>query len=234
LSSGGELFDGYADSYQQAVERSIAFAGGDVDRFTRRKARHLLDVAQRRLGDPGALSALDVGCGVGATDRHLVRAFGELHGVDTAAEAVQRAALANPEAIYAAYEGIRLPYEDGRFDLAFAICVVHHVSPPGWSAFAAELGRVVRPGGIVALFEHNPVNPLTRFAVSRCEFDEDATLLSAATAAGLLSAAGLDVVERRHIVFFPWDRPRSRTLERALAWVPAGAQHYVAARRPIR
>ena len=41
---------------------------------------------------PPGLSGLDVGCGVGLTDRFLVGRVGELHGVDTAEEAVARAA----------------------------------------------------------------------------------------------------------------------------------------------
>ena len=75
--------------------------------------------------------------------------------MDTAEEAVARAAQANPAVRYHAYGGARLPYTDGRFDFAFAICVAHHVPPPQRASFVAELGRVVRPGGLVALFEHN-------------------------------------------------------------------------------
>jgi hypothetical protein len=31
-----------------------------------------------------------------------------------------------------------------------------------------RLVRVVRPGGVAAIVEHNPLNPLTRLVVARC------------------------------------------------------------------
>jgi SAM-dependent methyltransferase len=224
-------FDAYADSYRETVQRSIDFCGQDHGHFTRRKAQLLLDLAGRRIGDPGSVSALDVGCGIGVTDVHLVGRFGELHGVDTAEAAMRHAAAHNPSVRYQAYDGGRLPFADRTFDLAFAICVVHHVPPRDRPRFASELRRVVRPGGLAVVFEHNPLNPLTRLAVSRCEFDEDAVLLTRTSTSRLLAGAGLHPLERRYIIFFPFERPRSRAVERRLSWLPGGAQYYVAAER---
>jgi SAM-dependent methyltransferase len=224
-------FDAYADAYGDAVQRSIAFSGAEHDFFTRRKAYHLLDLASRRLGPPASLSALDVGCGVGLTDSYLAGGFGELEGVDTATETVRRAAAANPSVSYRAYDGERLPYGDGRFDLAFAICVLHHVPPERRPGFVAELRRVVRPGGLVAVFEHNPFNPLTRLAVFRCAFDDDAELTTAGSVGRLLRDAGLRSVERRYVILLPSDRRRVLALENAVRTLPLAAQYYVAAKR---
>jgi hypothetical protein len=47
----------------------------------------------------------------------------------------------------------------------------------------------------------------------------------------LLDVAGLDPVEARDIIFTTFDRPWARRLDRLLARLPFGAQHYVAARR---
>ena len=225
-------FDAYAEGYEEAVRHSIAFAGREHAFFTRRKAEQLVDLARRRLGPLEKVRALDVGCGVGSTDAHLVGRLGVLEGVDTAAAAVERAAAANPGVRYRAYDGTRLPYDDGQFDLVFAICVVHHVAPAGRGAFAGELARVVRPGGIVAVFEHNPFNPLTRLAVARCAFDDDVVLLRPRRARRLLEDAGLRPVERRYIVLVPSDRRSARSVEHAFRNVPLGAQYYVAAQRP--
>lgn len=225
-------FDAYADGYEEAVRHSIAFSGREHEFFTRRKAEHLLELAQRRLGRLERVRALDVGCGVGSTDAHLVGRVGALEGIDTSAAAVERAAAANPSVRYRAYDGERLPYDDGHFDLAFAICVVHHVAPADRGALAGELARVVRPGGIVAVFEHNPFNPLTRLAVARCSFDDDVVLLRPRRARRLLEDAGLRPVEQRFIVLVPSDRPSARAVEHAFRNVPLGAQYYVAAQRP--
>ena len=222
-------FDHHADTYREDVENAIAWSGKDVDYFAAGKANLLLAVAQRRLGDPGRLRALDVGCGIGVTDRFLAGRFGELHGVDIAADAVEKAREANPSVHYESYDGGALPFPDDAVDVAFTICVVHHVPTDDWPVFASEMKRVVRPGGLVVVFEHNPLNPLTRVSVSRCPFDEDVTLLRAGTMARLLGNAGLSPVERRFFYFLPVRDVGSSRIERALRAVPLGAQYFVAA-----
>lgn len=225
-------FAEHADSYRDDVAGSIAFSGTEHEFFVRRKADALVDLAERLLGDPSTLSVLDVGCGVGLTDQHLVARVGALHGTDVAPEVVAQAATRNPGVGYLAYDGRVLPHEAGTFDLAFAICVAHHVEVEDRPGFAAELARVVRPGGLVVVFEHNPYNPLTRLAVSRCEFDDGVVLLARRTVTGLLEGAGLDVVEARYLLFTTIDRAWAVSAERPLRGVPLGAQHYVAARVP--
>jgi SAM-dependent methyltransferase len=224
-------FDKFADSYDADMARAIDFCGQEHEYFTRRKVEELVDLARRRLGDPATLTMLDVGCGVGATDALLAPHVGALHGVDPAAEAVERAAVANPTVTYRAYDGKRLPYEDASVDVAFAICVMHHVDVSHRPQFAAELQRVVRPGGLAVVFEHNPYNPLTQRVVRNCEFDEGVVLLNRRTVQRFLRGAGLEPVEARFVIFSPYDKRWVPGLERRIGWLPAGAQHYVAARR---
>jgi SAM-dependent methyltransferase len=224
-------FDRYKDVYPEEVQKSIDFIGQDVDFFAELKAEYLLDIARRTLGKTESLSFLDVGCGVGLTDSHLEGAIDSLHGLDVAEGALERARERNPWAKYEVYDGAVMPFADCRFDLTFAICVLHHVEPAVWRGFANELARVTRPGGLVVVVEHNPHNPLTRLAVSRCAFDEDAVLLPAGRTRDLLTAAGLSVAESRYIVFFPWRGRVLRATERRLGWLPIGAQYAVAGAR---
>jgi ubiquinone/menaquinone biosynthesis C-methylase UbiE len=226
-----EHFDAFADSYAESVQHSIDFCGQELEYFTRRKTEHLLDVTHRHLGDPKDLAFLDVGCGVGVTDALLTDRVGALHGVDVAGEAIAYAAARNPTVAYQSSDGLALPYRDEFVDVAFAICVMHHVDPPERGAFVSEMRRVVRCGGLVVVFEHNPFNPLTRAAVNRCDFDEGVVLLRRRSVEACLAAAGLSVVESRYIIFTTSQRPALITGERALARVPLGAQHYVVARR---
>lgn len=217
-------------SYRDAVNRSIGFSGSDVDFFTKLKADDLVSMLRRRLGPVARARVLDVGSGPGATDAHLAPFVGELHGVDVALPLVEAAAEANPAVRYHHYDGERLPFEDGAFDASFAICVLHHVEIHTRAKFVREMARVTRAGGLVALYEHNPLNPLTRVAVARCDFDEDVQLLHRSEVVRLFEAAGCRVVEERWIVFFPWRGNALRTIERGLAWLPLGAQHVVAGR----
>jgi ubiquinone/menaquinone biosynthesis C-methylase UbiE len=223
-------FDKYACAYSEEVERSISFIGQKHDFFMQAKVDAILEVARDLLGAPETLRLLDVGCGVGLASELLAPAVGSVSGVDVSESTVAQARLRCPETEFDAYDGCTLPYDDSSFDVAFAICVLHHVPPDDWSTFVPELARVVRSDGLVMILEHNPYNPLTRLAVSRCAFDEDAHLISRSKTVRLLRQSGLSIADRRDILFVPWYRPALRKLEAKLAPVPAGAQYLVAGR----
>lgn len=224
-------FDAYADSYRDAVAHSISFCNQELDFFARRKADQLFELSSRLVGEPADLSVLDVGCGIGNTDKFLIPRFGIVHGVDVAADAVERAAADNPDGHFQSYSGETLPLASASLDVVFAACVLHHIPATRQAAFALELRRVTRPGGLVVVFEHNPLNPLTRLAVSRCEFDQGVELLSRRKSAGLLQECDLGGIESAYIVFFPSDRRPLPAIERRLRRLPFGAQYYVAGLR---
>ena len=137
---------------------------------------------------------------------------------------VQRARESNPAASYQVYDGRRLPYENDEFDVVFAICVLHHVDPLDRRPLLAELARATKPGGLTMVFEHNPLNPLTRRVVRNCAFDEGVELIGRGELIRLFRAAGLAVADREYLLFFPW---RADALERRLTRLPLGAQYVV-------
>ena len=224
-----EGFDPYADRYEELIDRSVSFSGRGHAFFVRIRAERLLDLVRRRIGDPSNLRALDVGCGVGTMDAHL-GAFAALEGVDLSERMVATARERNPRVRYHVGDGKRLPLDDDGFDVAFTSCVLHHVEPPARPAFVAEMARVTRRGGLVVVFEHNPLNPLTRLSVARCEFDRDAVLVPRRETKQRLVEAGLAPVEAPYFLFVPFDGAAVSHAERALRAVPFGAQYYVAAR----
>lgn len=227
-----ESFDSYRTTYGDVVEDSIRFSGLKHDFFLAAKVDMLERLlAKRGLGSGGRpVHALDAGCGIGAFHPLLKGMFNSLHGCDISGESIARARHDNSWVDYTAYRSPALPYEDDSFDLAFAICVVHHVPPAEWPAFFGELKRVVRPGGIVCVIEHNPFNPLTRLAVLRCPFDDDAVLITSRTARRLFHRAGFSQIESEHFLLLPSARPLARTIERAFTRVPIGAQYACSAR----
>jgi SAM-dependent methyltransferase len=226
-------FDAHSEGYRAAVEESIAFSGTGLDFFTRAKADALLELAGARVGPPRGLGFLDVGCGPGETDRFLRGRVARLAGVDVAPEMVERARECNPWAEYRNYAAASpIPFEDGSFDVSFAICVFHHVARAERLPLLREMARVTGPGGLVVLFEHNPHNPLTRKAVRGCEFDRDADLLTRRVGSRLLAQAGLSDPDGRYILFFTRESGLLRRVERRLGWLPLGAQYAVFAQRP--
>lgn len=225
-------FDDVSAAYAKEINTAMAFSGLDVDRFAKAKADRLIELARTELGDPAKLTVLDLGCGVGTFHRHLVGAFGALHGLDVSASSIELARAANPSCTYAVYDGSVAPYEAGTFDLIFAACVIHHVPPENWPGFAADMRRMLRPGGLAVVFEHNPYNPLTRHVVSRCAFDEDAVLLSPGTLRRLMAGAGFTEVRSRSIFTLPPLAPSLVRLDKLFGALPFGAQHELTAKAP--
>lgn len=228
-------FDAFRDTYADDINKTIAFSGKTQDFFTKIKADHILDLLKCNLPKiDSKIKILDVGCGHGLIHPYLLNGFGStsatLTGIDVAATVVDVAREENPKVTYDVYDGLRLPYDDGSFSFAYTICVMHHVPPAQWAAFLKEMRRVVKPGGIVAVFEHNPINPLTRHIVRTCPLDENAVLLKSGKLASLFKDQGLMDIQKRFILFTPFEHKFFRSFDHSIGWLPLGAQYYVRGR----
>ena len=217
-------FDRYAESYRSEVERA---AGVSVEGLAGEKARLILDVLSRALGNPDRLRVLDIGCGIGMVEQELEQKVADLWGTDMSEKSVEIAKTRAPATRFIHSGGDTLPFDSGSFDAAFTICVIHHVPPTARAKFIGEILRVLRPGGVAIIFEHNPLNPMTQFIVSRCAFDEDAILLRCRESERLLADGGATVAGRRYVGFSPIRHAVVERMERSLSWLPAGAQYCV-------
>jgi SAM-dependent methyltransferase len=225
-------FDRSAPTYGEDVQASIDFAGAEHDYYLRRKADVLVDLARRRVGDPATLSVLDVGAGVGAMDAHLIDRFSRVIACDPSIMSITQAARDIAAADVIAADGGRLPVRDGMADIVVAVNVLHHVEPDSRDDVVAEMARVVRPQGLVVVFEHNPLNPLTRRSVANCAFDDGVELLGRREIRRRLASAALTKVEARYVIFTPFDVGWQHRVERRIGRLPLGAQHFIASRKP--
>jgi SAM-dependent methyltransferase len=219
-----ELFDSYHSNYRDVVQSSIDFSGLPHGFFMRAKADLLHELIVRRLG-PEKPAMLDVGCGVGSFHPLLRGMVSRLSGIDVSSASIAQARADNRDVDYRAFDGRSFPFGDAGFDLVTAICVLHHVAPAEWQHFMNEMRRVVRPGGLICVIEHNPLNPLTRLAIARCEFDRDAVLLGAGKARKLMAAGGLREIGARYFQLLPWEAKPARRVEHSLRNLPLGAQY---------
>jgi SAM-dependent methyltransferase len=223
----------YPDRYIDDVKASIGFVGVDMDMFTRGKADDVLQLLERNSVVPAVnADCLDIGCGVGVMHPLIKDGVGSLSGCDVSDEAIKQAMQSNEDVHYRVQHEGRLPFDDASFDLCSTVCVMHHVPPDDWRGFVAEAFRVTRPSGLFAVYEHNPLNPLTRVAVWRCPFDHDAVLIRAGKAKDMLRDAGFEIVETRYLFFTPVDAGWARRLDGHFGWLPLGAQYVVCGRKP--
>ncbi len=104
---------------------------------------------------PG-VSLLDVGCGPGTITADLARRVepGSVVGIDRAPSVIAEAATAfappsHPNLRFATGDVYGLEFEDGSFDVVFAHQVLQHLTDP--VAALREMGRVLKPGGLLAV-----------------------------------------------------------------------------------
>ena len=232
-------FDKHAAGYDGGLDNPIKrLIGSSPDDYIAVKARWLLRREKALRG--GGLSLLDYGCGAGDLMRVLVSlgARASFTGCDVSSGMLTEAARRWPGGegaapTLAAQDGARTPFADSQFDVATVSAVLHHVPLAERPAVYAELGRVLKPGGRLYVFEHNPRNPLVRHVIARTPIDENAILLDAnEVQAGLLDSARYEV-ETDYLMFMPPGIKLLRGVDRALAWLPLGAQYAVAALKPL-
>lgn len=217
-------FDEYASTYETLHRASIAASGEDPSYFH----DHKIDCLRRKGLLNGPL--LDFGCGVGNLLERFARpTFGlEVHGYDPSPESLAEARQRAPAATIHE-DPATLP--TGHFATVVLSGVLHHVAPPDRAVLLATVRDRLKPGGNVVIFEHNPLNPLTRRAVAACEFDDDAILVWPWQCRRLLRDARFAKIQHDYIVFFPKPLSFMRRFEPRLRRLALGAQQLVVGER---
>ncbi|MFH0985374.1 MAG: class I SAM-dependent methyltransferase [Candidatus Omnitrophota bacterium] len=109
----------------------------------------LVNVELDRLKLSPPRSVLDVGCGIGVYERELSLRWpsATVLGCDFSEKNIQAARDYEPSASFLRSDAEALPLRNASVDLALAIEVMEHFLHP--ENVAAELARVVRPGGLL-------------------------------------------------------------------------------------
>jgi SAM-dependent methyltransferase len=135
-----------------------ATANADAEEFTRAGAElAAVLTAAVDTWHPAAAAVLDWGCGPGRVAAHIAaaRPGWELQGCDIDGEAT---AWCDEHIRRGAYQqtGLMppLPYPAGSFDVVIACSVFTHLQRDVQRAWLAEVGRVLRPGGVLAASVH--------------------------------------------------------------------------------
>jgi SAM-dependent methyltransferase len=221
-------FDRFADSYTHVLDRGLSVSGEDSTYFAEYKARYL----QRVLGSSFAGKVLDFGCGIGILAHYLRKHLpaARIDGFDVSQDSILKVdpALSSQGRFTSSLHDLAYDY-----DLIVVANVMHHIAPEQRPGVVQDLAGRLRPEGLLSIFEHNPANPVTRWVVERCPFDDDAILLPPRETIGRIETAGLRLERRDYIVFMPsflhWLRP----LESSLRWLPLGAQYVVVADKHV-
>jgi SAM-dependent methyltransferase len=222
-------FDQFAQSYADLLDDPIRerFAT-DPLHFHRRKWL----VLQRLLCRAGVSAAstrwLDVGCGRGDLLQLAGSNFAQATGCDPSAGML---ACCAPYRVHQQPSAVELPIDTRSVNLVTAVCVYHHVHGTARTLLTNEIRRVLAPGGLCCIIEHNPWNPVTRAIVRRCPVDVDAELLTAPATSRLLRSCGFQSLATEYFLYLPQSLfGLLSPVERILHQLPLGGQYAQLAR----
>jgi len=219
-------FDRFAGDYKQVLDQSLAVSGQDSSYFAEYKARYL-----RRLLSPDfSGKVLDFGCGVGLLSGFLKKHLPaiQLDGFDVSQDSIRKVETGlTAQGIFTS-DPSQLAHD---YRLIVIANVMHHIPPQERKHVVQDLAERLKSGGSLAIFEHNPANPVTRWVVEHCAFDDDAILLPPAETREYVNDGQLSLKRRDYIVFLPHFLAWLRLLEPLLFWLPMGAQYVMVAEK---
>jgi SAM-dependent methyltransferase len=169
MSKAGEVVRHYGEGdvrtrLEEALERAGLSEGrlspsdlAPLDQFHTRGLAATAELAQAAGTQPGT-EVVDVGSGLGGPSRYLAATFDcRVHGVDlspafvaAAAYLAQRTGLAD-KVTYQCADAQAMPYENGRFDLAWTQHVAMNIADR--ARLYGEVHRVLRRGGRFAIYD---------------------------------------------------------------------------------
>jgi SAM-dependent methyltransferase len=221
-------FDKFASSYAKLLDDPLRnrFAH-DPLHFQRRKWLLIEEFFKSAGITPGTLRWLDVGCGQGEFLELAGKNFAAAMGCDPSA------GMLPANAGFKTYQQpslVVLPFGDQSVDFVTAVCVFHHVHGQDRTLLANEIRRVLIPGGLCCIIEHNPWNPVTKRIVKRCPVDVDAELLTAGQAIKMLAASGFASLNLKYFLYLPEGLfERCGAIEKLASKLPFGGQYAVLA-----
>jgi ubiquinone/menaquinone biosynthesis C-methylase UbiE len=146
----------------QDKRKEIAFfdshaAENAYDVFTPESSARLIDTCIRLIGLERGARVADLGCGSGVFTDLLRQAGYDCVGLDISPKLIAIGRRRYPSIEFVEGDVEHLPFPAASFDGVLLSGLVHHLPDP--SRCAAEVFRVLRPGGHFVAFDPNRMNP---------------------------------------------------------------------------
>lgn len=226
-----QSFDPFSDKYHEMLTECLqAYGGRDAQYYNRLKANWLGRLAAKHLGALSQRDFLDLGCGTGLTDEIISPIFRSGVGMDLSRGMLKARVCRHQNCSFVRGSVNEIPFLSGSFDFVFSVTLIHHLPDSAVYGMFAEIRRVLKPGGLMVHFDHNPYNFLTRRIVNNCVYDKGTTLRPMKRIAKLTKDAGFQVSDRGYLIFIPGALKFLEPIERLFKHIPLGGQYFISAK----
>ena len=149
-------FDKFADEYYDLHQQNLGASGESPEFFAEYKIKDVFNLINSK--SINVNSILDFGAGTGTSVPYFQKYFPNvsLTCLDVSEKSLEvgKNRYSN-YADFQSFNGELIPLPDNTYDLVFAACVFHHIPHSEHIRIMQEWLRVLKPGGIAIIYEHN-------------------------------------------------------------------------------
>lgn len=208
--------------------------------FVEVKSRHLLRKAKELYGDIQNLICLDLGCGTAETVEYFQNEFMHTIGCDYSFGMLKVAlqkSLKNVSFVHSLSE--KLPFKNNSIDIILLYGMLHHIdSVEKIKQTLNEIRRVLKANGMVAVYEFNTLNPVSRHILNTCKIDAAVHLdghkksvypstFNSWEISSILKNSGFKISKLEYLIFFPRFLSFFLAFERLFAKIPMGGMYSI-------
>ena len=208
--------------------------------YVKVKSLHLLRKARELYGDTHKLCCVDLGCGTAETIEHFQDEFASIVGCDYSLGMLEYAAKKNLRNVtFKHCQSEKLPIDSNSVDMVLLYGIIHHIdSADKIINTFEEIRRILKVGGAVAVYDFNPLNPVSRHIVKTCSIDigvhldgyklsKYPTTFYSWEIKSILQQAGFSITMHEYLLVFPKFLSLLLPLERLISRIPIGGMYSV-------
>ena len=219
-------FDYFSKDYNKLLKKSFPSALEEVNYFSSYKVKLIYSLTKNKKN----INILDFGCGTGTSLKIISKYFksSKIWGYDVSKKFIKK--IQKQKNNFKLTSNLKkIPAK--KFDLIFVSMVFHHVDKKNHHKILSYCKKFLKKDGVLYIFEHNPINPVTNYVFKNNPIDKNAEMILPKKLINKSLEAKLRIVDLKYTLFFPKQLYFLRFLEKFLFWLPLGAHYLLTLRK---